>query len=259
MEIKTFRIGNANAYLKAYIHEQLPANCSFGKDRPAIMICPGGGYERLSARETDPVALPLFAAGYQIFILYYSVKEDIRMSRPEEEAADAIKLIREKSGELDVDSSKVAIMGFSAGAHVSASLLCHHRRYGDASRPTLGILCYPVITTGEGCHKGSVKWITDNGDKALMEYYSLEKQVCRDTPPCFIWHTVEDQTVPVSNSLKFVEALLEKNVSVEYHMYRVGKHGLSTAKKEVGTELKEVQSWMDLLLNWLRSMLDFSI
>lgn len=259
MEIKTFRVGKANAYLKAYIHERLPESCSFNKDRPAIVICPGGGYVRLSDRESDPVALPLFAAGYQIFILYYSIKDDIRSSKPEEEAADAIKLIRSKCSELDVDSSKIAIMGFSAGAHVAASLLCHFKHYGENSRPDLGILCYPVITTGEGCHKGSVKWITDNCDKALMAYYSLETQVDEATPPCFIWHTVEDQSVPVSNSVKFVEALLSKNISVEYHMYRAGKHGLSTAKREVGTELKEVQSWMDLLKSWLSSMLDFSI
>lgn len=259
MDIKTFKVGKASAYLKAYIHERLPENCNFDKDRPAIVICPGGGYVRLSVRETDPVALPLFSAGYQIFILYYSIKEDIAKSKPEEEAASAIKLIREKSAELDVDKSRIAIMGFSAGAHVSGSLLCHYKYYGSDSKPDLGILCYPVITTGEGCHKGSVRWITNGCDKALMEYYSLERQVSSDTPPCFIWHTVEDQSVPICNSLKFVEALLEKNVSVEYHMYRAGKHGLSTAKREVGTELKEVQSWMDLLISWLSSMFDFSI
>ena len=259
MKIIKFNVGKVNAYVKAYIHDDLTGDGGFIKSRPAIVICPGGGYSYVSPREADPVAMPLFVAGYQIFILYYSVEEDIKKSSPESEAAEALRTIRERSVEFAVDSSRIAIMGFSAGGHVAASLLCHYERYGAISRPDLGILAYPVITTGEGSHQGSVRWITNDFDESLMRYYSLEKEVSVNTPPCFIWHTAEDQTVPICNSFSFVKALLDNNVSVEYHIYPKGKHGLSIANTEVGSEEKEVQSWMDLLQNWLSLMFDFTI
>ncbi len=256
---ETFRVGSAAATVKAYIHEDLTPYCQSYRKRPAVVICPGGGYVHLSPREADPVALPLFSAGFQVFILYYSICDDISISSPESELADALIRIRERADAFDVDPDRIAVMGFSAGGHVAASLLCHHKGYGPDARPSLGILAYPVITTGEYCHKGSVDMITHGRDSRLMEYYSLETQVSADTPPCFIWHTAEDAKVPVENSLMFLKALLSFGVSAEFHLYPNGRHGLSTARRETGSEMKEVQSWLDLLISWLEMMWDFEL
>ena len=259
MKHEIFNVGKASAYVRGYIHEDLSQYCDSYKKRPAIVICPGGGYVHLSPREADPVALPLFASGFQVFILYYSIDSDIALSWPETELAEAVAYIKEHSEQLDVDPDKIAVMGFSAGAHVAGSLLCHYERYGESARPSLGILAYPVITAGEFCHEGSISRITLSGREDLMKYYSLETQVSSNTPPCFIWHTEEDKTVPVQNSLLFLSALIEHGVSAEFHMYPKGRHGLSTARREVGAEKKEVQSWLNLLVSWLDLMWDFTL
>ena len=259
MRYEAFNVGKASAYVRGYIHEDLTPFCDSYKKRPSIIICPGGGYQYLSPREADPVAIPLFSAGFQVFILYYSTDDDIASSWPEAELAETVAHIKEHSEQFDADPDKIAVMGFSAGAHVAGSLLCHHERYGESARPSLGILANPVITTGEFCHKGSASRITLGGREDLMKYYSLETQVSDNTPPCFIWHTEEDNAVPIQNSLMFLSSLIRHGVSTEFHMYPRGRHGLSTARREVGTEKKEVQSWLNLLISWLNLMWDFEL
>lgn len=257
MKIVEYKVGNAKAVLRGFIHHNLSDICPSYDKRPAIVICPGGGYSHLSPRESEPVAFEFFAKGYQPFILYYSIKEDVRKSTPEEELAASLRLIRENSRELDVDEDKIGVIGFSAGGHLAASLCCHWSKYGEESKPNLGVLCYPVITTGKYSHGPSVDLITNGRDKELMNYYSLENQVTKNTPPIFIWHTTKDGTVPVYNTLAFVSALLENDVPFECHLYERGDHALVLANKEVGRDEEEVRSWLPLLLKWLNIHWEF--
>jgi len=139
-------------------------------------------------------------------------------------------------------------------------------------RPNGLILCYPVVTAGEGCHRGSVErllWgqmlteeeqmIPERGTEEkemLRELISLEKQVGSHTPPVFLWHTVTDQTVPVRNALILAEALIKSGVSLELHLYPVGRHGLALATEETadGQESNiepQCQSWIVLAEKWL--------
>ncbi len=257
MRTVRYLIGGERRELIGYIHEDLYTLGGCYKKRPSVIVCPGGGYSFLSKREEDPVVFPLFSHGFNVFVLHYSVGDEIHSSWPEEEAALAIAAIRRDSDSLDIESSKIAVMGFSAGAHVAASVSCHWKRYGDSSRPDAAVLCYPVITMGRYCHQGSRDMLT-GGDERLIDYYSLENQVDEDTSPCFIWHTFSDDSVDVHNSLSFASALHEHGVDVELHIYDRGIHGLSLGYNETGKEEKAVQSWMDLCLSWLDRRWGFS-
>ncbi len=253
MKTVEYTIGDNASTLIGYIHEDLSEYCETYRRRPAVVVCPGGGYEFLSPREEDPVAFQFFAAGYQVFILRYSVGAAIRKVQPESEAAAAIKLIRSDAGKLNVEPGMIAIMGFSAGGHLALSLACHWKRYGSDTRPDAAVLAYPVVTMGEYAHGGSRKALT-GGDSELVSYYSLETQVSEDTPPCFIWHTAEDASVPVMNSILLSSALSAVSVPFEMHIFQKGSHGLSIARKETGRVERNVQSWIPLSLSWLSSL-----
>ena len=97
----------------------------------------------------------------------------------------------------------------------------------ESSRPDLGILCYPVITMGPFTHEGSKKNLLGaNPPEQLIEFLSNEKQVTRDTPSTFLFHTFEDTAVPVENSLMFADALRKHGVSFDLHVYEKGRHGI---------------------------------
>ena len=244
-----YHVGKASARLIGYIHEDFSSVCDTYSRRPAVIVMPGGGYSHLSAREEDPVVFPFFAEGYQVFVLRYSIGEDIPLSSPESEAAEAVAVIRRDAERLRTDG-RIAVIGFSAGGHLAASIACHHQLYGAESRVDAAMLAYPVITMGEKTHEGSRSMIT-HGDPSLLSYYSLETQTGPDTPPCFIWHTVADALVPVENSMMFASSLRRQGIPFEMHLYPEGAHGLSAGRRETGMEEQGVQSWLPLALSWL--------
>ena len=257
MRIVDFNVGKLEASVVGYIHDDLTAFCETYSERPAVLICPGGGYMHVSPRESDPIALPLFTAGFQVFILTYTIfRENVALSEPEEELAEALAEIKLRAKEYGVIPEKVAVMGFSAGGHLAASLCCHWKSYGEISRPDCGVLCYPVISTGRWGHDGSTEALTGM-EKEKLDYYCLENQVTKDTPSFFIWHTFEDEIVNIRNSHMFVSALIENGIPYEYHVYEKGGHGLSTGRRETGFEVKGIQSWLPLLIDWLSRRWDF--
>ena len=253
-----YTIGDNASRLTGYLHDDLSGYCDTYRRRPAMLIFPGGGYILLSPREEDPAAFPFFASGYQVFILEYSVGEGIRKVAPESEAAAAVALMRENADELDIDKDKIAVLGFSAGGHLALSIACHWRRYGENARPNAAVLAYPVVTMGEYAHKGSRESLTGN-DEDLISYYSLETQVSEDTPPCFIWHTAEDASVPVMNSILLASSLSALSVPFELHIFQKGVHGLSLARRETGIEERNVQAWFPLAIAWLSSLFSFTL
>ena len=256
MRTAKYLIGDNKVELYGYIHEdQAKLEGCYGK-RPCIIVCPGGAYKLLAPREEDPVVFPLFSHGYNVFVLKYSIGEQIKASWPEAEAAMAIRAIREDSGKLNTDPDSIFIMGFSAGGHVAASIACHWKRYGELSKPNAAVLCYPVLTMGKNGHAESTMYLT-GGDERLKAYYSLETQVDDDTSPCFIWHTITDASVPYRPSVEFSLALEEHGVECELHLYARGRHGLSTGYGETGVRERCVQSWMDLCFTFLDTLCDF--
>lgn len=238
--------------------------------RPAVVICPGGGYNHVSQREDQPVAMEYLAMGCQVFVLHYSVAPD-RFPRALMELALAVDLIRSRSEDWHVDPKRILVSGFSAGGHLACSLGVFWNRgflYGplgkgpEEIRPDGLILCYPVITSGKYAHRGSVETLLGPEQLAapeMVELFSLEKQVGPHVPPVFLWHTWTDQSVPVENSLLLAGALREHGVSLEMHLYPRGIHGLSLATHEVeGQDGRyyepSCQGWIQLAKAWIDAL-----
>ena len=194
-----------------------------------IIICPGGAYRWLSPRESEPVARAFEGMGYAASILRYPVFEE-GSERPL--GLGPVRQLSQRVAEVREASSgaPVFVCGFSAGGHLAATLGVHWRRLG-LNRPDGLILCYPVITAKDGLSNArSIQAIAGEGNR---DFFSLEDHVSPDTPPTFLWHTAEDHSVPVENSLLFAMALRRSGVPFELHVYPFGEHGLSLATREV--------------------------
>jgi acetyl esterase/lipase len=202
-----------------------------------VVICPGGGYGGLAGHEGKDYALWLNGQGIAGFVLKYRLgsggyRHPVMLG----DAARAVRLVRARAAEWQVDAKRVGIMGSSAGGHLASTLLTHFDA-GDAnssdvverqsSRPDLGILCYAVISMGPNTHGGSKENLLGNEPSAgLVKLLSNELQVTAQTPPCFLWHTWEDGAVKVENTLDFAVALRRAGVRFDLHIYEKGNHGL---------------------------------
>ncbi len=236
------------------------------RKRPLVLVCPGGGYSYTSAREAEPMALTFLNMGCHVAILHYSCAP-ARYPVAMRELAKAVKLIRDYSEEWYVDPDQIILQGCSAGGHLVASYACFWQDevlsdIADAEylKPNGLFLCYPVITSGEHAHRGSFENLLgkENGSSGeLCEKMSLENQVGPQVPPTFIWHTFEDGSVPVENSLLFASALRKAGVSTELHIFPKGGHGLGLANDltlgRSGKELQEAcQVWPNLAAAWIK-------
>ncbi|MBQ3162245.1 MAG: alpha/beta hydrolase [Oscillospiraceae bacterium] len=236
------------------------------KQRPAVIICPGGGYEYCSVREAEPVALRYAAFGIPAFVLRYSCVNKM-FPTALLELAQAMAYVRSNAEELGVDPDKIMVSGFSAGGHLAASLAVHWNKpfitdalggTSDNYKPNGAVLCYPVITSGEKRHDGSIVNIVGADYPAdMMETVSLEKQVSENTPPVFIWHTADDGLVPVENTLMFASALAEKKISFACHIFESGVHGLSLCDDSTagydGHINPDCARWFGMAVDWIKS------
>ncbi len=250
-----------NPVLRCYIPDEISQMKVGALHRPSILICPGGGYFMCADREAEPVALPLLANDFNVFVLYYSCSPAHYPTQLLQVAA-AYELINRNADEWLCDASKIGIMGFSAGGHLAAHYSNAYNSsavrdvFPDSKKPFCSVLCYPVITAHTPiAHTGSFVGLLGENPQNL-EKFSCDKMVTADTPPAFIWHTVEDKTVPVQNSLLYAEALSNNGVSYEMHIYPYGVHGLSTLGENVNVGLDEktllAKGWLDELIKWLK-------
>ncbi len=259
---------NQTVHLTCYLHEQSPeyTNCA----RPAILVLPGGGYQACCDREGEPIALAYMSRGFNAFVLKYSIKERASFPRPLVDAALSVKFIKDNAERFNIDRDHIFAIGFSAGAHLCASLGTfwntpllqneYNIPKGDA-RVCGTILAYPVITGGVHAHRGSIETIAACDNKRDATYYSIENHVHNETSPAFIWHTFEDACVPVQNSLLMASAMKENGVPFELHIFPKGPHGLSLSNKLTspdGTMFinKEAEVWFDLSLAWMNTLIE---
>lgn len=259
--------GTVQAALALYIQENYPD--TYGeRRRPLVLICPGGGYEHVSVREGEPVAFHFLTAGCHAAVLWYDIsKQGVTYPQALKELAWSVAYIREHADQYAIDPDKILVAGFSAGAHLAASLGCfwdkewleqEMQMVRANYQPNGMILAYPVITSGTFAHRGSFeKLLGEKASDALEEELSLEKQVTDKVPPVFMWHTIEDETVPLENSLMFAAALRKAGVPFEYHIFPHGGHGYALATKETamkaGAEIDpQCEQWIDLCKNWLK-------
>lgn len=231
----------------------------------AVVICPGGGYGILAYNweGADPARF-LSAKGITAIVLKYRLpnsKSNITPHlTPLLDAKRAIRTVRAHAKKWRIDPAQVGIMGFSAGGHL-ASTLATHFDAGDAaatdsierqsSRPDFAVLVYPVISMSKpSMHSGSRNnLIGARPDSSLAILYSNELQVTEKTPPTFLIHATDDKGVPVENSLLFYQALKDKGVPAEMHIYPTGGHGFG-----LGIGKGYLETWTDRLVDWLRGL-----
>lgn len=222
----------------SYLHEDDTVH-------PCMFICPGGAYRFVSQTEGEIVAKEFYQKGYNSFVLTYTTDFSLTVplgTQPLKDASRAIRFIRKNAEEFHIDVDKLVICGFSAGGHLAASVCVHYDDVIEenpmykafSNRPDAAILSYPVIKTGKYSHYDSFYALC--GDKPIedemMQYMSLEKHVTQSTPPCFIWQTTTDETVPVENSYVFAESCKAAGVSFAHHVFSRGQHGLSLANED---------------------------
>ena len=206
-----------------------------GKSAGAVIICPGGAYVRKAAHEAEPVALRFNELGYHAFVLDYRVNPylypccllDVQR---------AVRMVRFHGANWGVKTDKIAVLGFSAGGHLATTTLTHFD-YGDADsadpvqrvscRPDAVLPCYAVMSMKEYAHAGSREYLLgDHPDPALLTQLSAHLNIREDTPPAFLFHTAQDQSVPVHNTLLFGRALCERGICCAVHVYPFGGHGM---------------------------------
>lgn len=228
----------------------------------AIVICPGGGYRILAWNwEGSDFAKKLNSKGITAIVLKYrlpyAVDGKIDDTMPMRDALRAIQIVRTNAEEWGLSEDKIGLMGFSAGGHVASSAGVH---FGDQSflaginesdvsvRPDFLGLIYPVISFDESfSHVGSrTALLGDSPSSEKTEYYSNEKHVNADTPPTFLMHASDDKGVPVENSLRFYQALVDHKISAEMHIYPTGGHGFG-----LGLKNPHLSGWSDLLADWI--------
>ena len=226
----------------------------------AVIICPGGGYGGLSMeKEGRQIAKWLNSFGITALVLRYRHHGTGHMYPvPIEDGQRAVRTVRSRAAEWNIDPDKIGVMGFSAGGHL-ASTLGTHFDAGDSaatdpidrvsSRPDFLLLCYPVITmTAPYMHKGSRdNLIGHDPDPDLARSMSSELQVTAQTPPTFIFQTDADAAVPAENSVAFYLALRKAGVPAELHVYQNGEHGIDLANDVPGTN-----DWPERCKAWMK-------
>ena len=199
--------------------------------------------------------------GYHTFLIEYSVGENAKGLKPLRELAEAVRIIRQRAASLNIEPNHIAVLGFSAGGHLAASLATLWQRedlgLGADCRPDAAVLCYPVITTGEYRHPESIDSVT-GGDAELMKLLSLENQVTKQMPPAFIWHCTGDESVPVENTLLLTAAMQRAGVDYECHLFAGGAHGISMCNQEVETPYPAAAEWVKLCKTWLNGQFEFT-
>ncbi len=239
MKIETIKLSNKNVTLTTYI--QHPSHeMEAKKKKPGILILPGGGYDFCSDREGEPIALAYMKAGFNAFVLRYSLKEDSVYPKPLRDAEEALGLIRENAEEWCVYKDKIACIGFSAGGHLGSQLGA-----SKFERPNALLLGY-----------GAFLGAKEHG----WDYPTVK--VDKKYPETFLFHTYFDEIVPVQTSIWLANELRKKSVPFEIHVFRDGIHGLSLGDESVSwgdtyVPDKHYQNWLPLSIEWLKKVLDF--
>ncbi len=226
----------------------------------SVVICPGGGYRILAIdHEGYAVARWFNKRGIAAFVLKYRLPNDEAMVEkaivPLLDAQQAIRLVRQNAHEWGLDPSKIGIMGFSAGGHLASTVGTHFKEpvgsIADTTsvRPDFMILGYPVVSMLETItHGGSRKALLGSDPPLdLVRRFSNELQVTAATPPTFIVHSTDDRAVPVENSIRLYQSLVDHGVPAEMHLYESGGHGYGMAESD-----ETLSSWMDRLSDWLK-------
>ena len=272
--------------LTTYLVDDSP-DLMAGKRRPAILICPGGGYFNCSDREAEPIALKFASMGYHAFVLRYStyigeggfpdlskpmeIKESCLYPNAMNEIGTALRIICQRAEERLVDTERIAVCGFSAGGHNAAMYATRWHEDPENPRPAAAILGYPLTdyvykheTEAQELdpmaqmffHKSDFAFLgSETPAQEQLEEVSPARHVTENTPPTFLWATAADELVPVQHSLLMAKALADHDIPFEMHIFEKGMHGLSLANQTTSAAWSQtnpdVAQWADLAGRWL--------
>jgi len=231
-----------------------------GEKLPCIIVFPGGGYHGVAyPLEGKPYADFFNKHGYICAVVLYRVNPN-HFPAPYADACRAIRLIKYNADKFSIDSSRIAIMGSSAGGHLVTTVATRPSMYIDpdddlaniiSTKPKCHIAMYPVISFVKYTHEGSVFGLLgENKSDERRKLFSNELHVTEDTSPVFIYHNDRDPNVPVENSLMYAAACAKHNVPFVLHVYPYNTHAEGLA-----TDIPELKSWSGLLLDWLKEYL----
>jgi acetyl esterase/lipase len=227
--------------LTIFLPRTLPPNT------PAVVIAPGGSYARLASNhEGRQVANYFNSLGFAAYVLRYRLGPRYHYPIELNDVRRAIGLVRSHAADWRIDPARVGIVGFSAGGHLA---MMASTQFDSASRPDFAVLGYPVISmSAPWTHQGSrTNLLGEHPDAELARSVSGEIAVTKETPPTFLFHTSEDATVPVENSVQYFLALKRAGVAAELHVFEKGAHGAGLA-----SDNPALSEWTKLLANWLR-------
>ncbi|WP_068772470.1 alpha/beta hydrolase fold domain-containing protein [Termitidicoccus mucosus] len=225
----------------------------------AVVVCPGGGYARLSMQnEGRDVAAWLNSIGVSAFVLKYRMKE-YGQPAPLQDVLRAIRTVRAGADKFGVRADRIGVLGFSAGGHVASCAATLFDtgagRTGapldaTSARPDFAVLVYPVISMRDDIgHRGSRNnLLGENPSAALIDFYSTDERITKNTPPTFLISGGDDKTVPVQNSIRFYLALRREGVPAEMHLYQNGAHGFG-----MKTDTGNAATWPARCEDWMRA------
>lgn len=304
MKIETFHLSEElkDVTLTAYILEDSPEMLNGGK-RPAVLICPGGAYMYISDREGEPVALRFAAMGYHAFVLKYSVYSNCGLKFPDlnkpaykpstfpepvQEIGKAMMIIHEHADEWLVDTDRIVLNGYSAGAHncamysvywntdVITSLAPETPEIFRPCAAVLGYGMYDYINVWKSTelspnpfamqmHKGMCMasvGVTEFNEEIFLKS-SPARLINSDTPPMFLWACADDSVVNVQETLNFAIQLSKNHIPFEVRIYESGDHGLSLADEATANAWEQVDPhvalWMNDCEKWLRDKARYTL
>ena len=226
----------------------------------AVIVIPGGGYAVVAAdHEGKAVAEWLNTLGVSAFVLQYRLGPRYHHPAPMQDVQRAIRIVRSRAAEWQLDPTRIGVLGFSAGGHLAATAATHFDAGVEtaanpidraSSRPDFAILAYPVITMRPPfAHAGSrTNLLGTAPSRRMVDSLSNERQVTSRTPPTFIFHTADDNAVPVENAELFADALRRAHVPVELHVFEHGAHGVGLAPND-----PVLSQWPVLAAAWMRA------
>lgn len=253
---------NKSGFLTVYAHDNTP-EINPERKYPCMLVFPGGAYKFVSDREKEPIAFRYFAAGYNVYVLDYSVAPS-RYPVQLIEAAMSMAYIRRNAAALFNDAEHVAVVGFSAGGHLCGSISTMYAEKEifetagvtpEEAKPNASVLAYPVACTDY--FQETYDYLCELKPE-IMAKVNIAANVNKDTSPMFIWHTANDGAVDCGNSLALGMACRQNGVPFDLHIYANGWHGLSNADKSVYREVPDhsnlADRWLEDSILWLSEL-----
>lgn len=245
-----------------------------------VLVCPGGAYG-WTADDHEGIKVAEFynSFGADVFVLRYTTtrrnNEKFIYPLPYLDATRAMRYIRANAEKFDINPNCLGIMGFSAGGHLAGWVSTKWnenlfdvknsvKRYDDlfgkvSARPDFSVLVYAVNDLYKYIDYGITgrQLLGDNATDEMKESLCNQNNVTKDTPPTFLYHTMEDASVPCIASIKYYEAMIKNGVPGEIHIFQPGCHGLALikdldfVKKDHPKVYEYSKNWGDLLKNWV--------